>query len=154
MMASSENPIAASLNNPFVLQDAAVVEMVRDARETRGRDRFSCTFEEWQLLLKLASEFGWQPHDTTYELPPSSKVEDPARHNYEPGEPSDRKRVDAQDSNELARALSEAQGSPRLAAMVAESQNASVSTLISEFIEYAYGGAFMFARKDDSSAER
>jgi hypothetical protein len=129
---------------------AATVEMARDARETHGRDRFSCTLDEWRLLLSLAQESGWQPQGATYELPSHSKIDEPARRNYEPGDASDRKRVGAQDANALARALTDAKGSPRLTALVAESSvtTASLATLISEFIEYAYGGAFMFTRRD------
>jgi hypothetical protein len=121
-----------------------VVEMVRDARALGGRDRFSCTLDEWRSLLKLAQEFGWRPLGTTYELPSASKVEEAARRDYEPGEASDRKRIDADDSNALARALTDARSSERLAELTDE----SLRTLVSEFAQYAYGGAFMFVRSD------
>ena len=133
---------------------AAVVEMVRDARAAGGRDRFSCTLDEWRALLKLAQDFGWRPLGTTYEVPVRSKVEEPARRDYEPGEAEDRKHVGAEDSLALAAALLKARDSPALSnEMTAED---SLRTLISEFAQYAYGGAFMLSRAhfDRSEAHR
>lgn len=138
---------------------SAMVEMVRNAPETHGRDRFSCTVLEWRFLLDLATTFGWQPRGTTYELPPKSKVEEPARRDYEPGESSDRKRVDAGDAKALAHALANAQAAASFTEMVElrvrthelETTAAALRNLVKEFIEYAYGGAFMFAR---SATER
>jgi hypothetical protein len=126
----------------------AVVEMVRDARAARGRDRFSCTLDEWRALLKLAQDFGWQPLGTTYEVPMRSKIEEPARRDYEPGEAEDRKHVSAEDSVALAAALTEARASPALSKEMAAKD--SLRTLISEFTQYAYGGAFMLSRGADA----
>jgi hypothetical protein len=124
--------------------NATVVEMVRDAREARGRDRFSCTLDEWRALLKLAQDFGWQPRGTTYEVPATSKVEEPARRDYEPGEAEDRKHVAADDSIALAAALLKARDSPLLANDLKAED--ALRTLISEFAQYAFGGAFMLSR--------
>ena len=129
----------------------SVVEMVRDARALHGRDRFSCTLEEWRSVLKVAQTFGWQPRGTTYELSPRSKIDDPARRDYEPGEPADRKRVDDDDANALALALSQAREAPDLTSTKISREE--FRTLLSELAQYAFGGAFMFALSDGDSAD-
>jgi hypothetical protein len=138
-----------------------VVRLYRDAAETHGRDLFACSPTEWQFLLELGRTFGWQAHGATYQLPSNSKLAAAARRDYEPGAASDRKLVDAEDAIGWARALEEAQKSPHFGAMLEarlaslpndESTAQSIADSLDEFIQYAYGGAFTFAR-DESSNE-
>lgn len=135
-----------------------VVRLYRDAVETHGRDLFSCSVTRWQLLLQLGRTFGWQPEGATYELPSGSKLVAPARRDYEPGSPADRKLVSAQDAANWARALEQAQRSGHLGPIVdgqlgkAEGRDDTIAAAnhsIDEFIEYAYGGAFVFACEED-----
>jgi len=138
------------------------VRLYRDAAETHGRDLFACSPAEWQYLLELGRTFGWQAHGATYQLPSNSKLAAAARRDYEPGAASDRKLVDAEDAINWAQALEKGQKSPHFAAMI-EGRAASLSTgeetaqsiadSMDEFIQYAYGGAFTFAR-DGSSSEQ
>jgi hypothetical protein len=135
------------------------VRLYRDAAETHGRDLFACSSSEWQFLLELGRTFGWQAHGATYQLPSNSKLAAAARRDYEPGAPADRKLVDAEDAISWARALEQAQKSPHFAAMVearssslpGESTAQSIADALDEFIQYAYGGAFTFARDETSS---
>lgn len=133
------------------------VRLYRDAAEPHGRDLFACSVAQWHFLLELGRTFGWTPEGTTYELRPDSKIVSAARRDYEPGAPADRKLVDAEDARRLARALEDAMTSPHLPAMIEahsatllvnENTVASVIGSAAEFIQYAYGGAFMFSRDD------
>jgi hypothetical protein len=137
-----------------------VVRLYRDAAETHGRDLFACSPTEWQFLLELGRTFGWQPHGATYQLPSNSKLAAAARRDYEPGAAADRKLVDAEDAISWARALEEAQKSPHFAAMLearmaslsnSEGTAQSIADSLDEFIQYAFGGAFTFARDEGSS---
>jgi hypothetical protein len=135
-----------------------MVEMFRAAQEANGRDRFSCSSQEWQLLLSIGDAFGWKPRGTTYELPANSKLDQPARRDYEPGERSDKKRVGAEDARNWARALETARRSPQLATVIDSHAKGilpspaiglvALHTLMKEFGEYAYGGSFTFAHSD------
>ena len=135
-----------------------VVRLYRDAAETHGRDLFACSDSEWSFLLELGQAFGWRPQGTTYELPSGSKLAAAARRNYTPGAGTDRKLIAADDAIAWARGLEAAQHSPHFTAMIEarsqahEGSNArSIADSIAEFVEYAYGGAFTFARDDASS---
>ena len=97
---------------------SAIVEMFRDARAPKGRNRFSCPMPIWELLSELGRAFGWQPKGTTYVLPSKSTVEAPARRDYQPGGSQDHKRVEGEDAVGWARALEVAKGSPHAAAMI------------------------------------
>jgi hypothetical protein len=129
------------------------VELFRDAAESQGRDLFSCPAELWELLVELGETFGWRPLGTTYLVPPKSKVVTPARQNYQAGSAQDYKRVEAQDAIAWAGALDGAKRSPHFIAMVSArsaaigggSSEAALLSLIDEFIQYVYGGAFTFA---------
>lgn len=125
-----------------------IVEMVRDARARHGRDRFSCSLDEWHAVLSLAEEFGWHPQGVTYEVPAGSKMGAPALRDYEPGDASDRKLLDAADAIALGHALTRARDSPRLASLLAGTAEGPMRTLINELAQYAYGGSFLFARSD------
>jgi hypothetical protein len=134
------------------------VHMFRDSRARHGRNLFSCSSEDWQFLQHAGTAFGWQPRGTTYELAQGSKIVTPALHDYAPGEAADRKQVDRDDAVEWARALKSATRSPQFAAMVearAATQPAvsveSSTVLIDEFAEYAFGGAFSFAKAEETA---
>ena len=135
----------------------AKVQFFRDAAETNGRDLFECSLAQWHFFLELGRTFGWQSQGATYELRSDSKITAAARRDYEPGAPSDRKLVDVQDARNWARALEDALNSPHLPAMIeshamvespSEGAVKSVSDALAEFTQYAYGGAFAFARDD------
>lgn len=133
------------------------VELFRDAAESHGRDRFSCPGAVWDLLLELGETFGWRPLGTTYLVPPKSKVTTPARQNYQAGDPIDYKRVETEDAIAWASALEGSRHSSHFIAMVSARSAAvgaagsvdSLLSLIDEFIEYVYGGAFTFAAGAD-----
>lgn len=131
------------------------VRLYRDAAEQHGRDLFTCSLAQWHFMLELGRSFGWTAAGTTYELRADSKIVAAARRDYEPGDPSDRKLVDAQDAHRWAHALEEAMTSPRLPAMIeahagllSEGTVTAVIDSAAEFIQYAHGGAFMFSRHD------
>jgi hypothetical protein len=140
-----------------------MVEMVRDAAESGGRDRFSCTSAAWELLLESGEAFGWRPQGTTYVSRPGSTQLISAKHDYQPGGPTDQKQLTSEDAIAWAKALDEARRSPHFAAMLAKrsgrdpaaiddtpaEQTHGHSAACAEFIEYAYGGAFAFAASAD-----
>jgi hypothetical protein len=136
---------------------SGIVLMFRDSRELYGRDLYSCSDLDWRLLYRIGTTFGWQPRGTTYQLAQGSKIVTPALHDYEPGEPADRKQVDRDDAVEWARSLKAAKRSGHLAAILdahvtaqpadANASVASLNGLIDEFAEYAFGGAFSFAKE-------
>lgn len=129
------------------------VELFRDAKESQGRDRFSCPAGLWELLREVGETFGWQPQGTTYLVPPKLKITAPARQNYQAGSALDYKRVEAEDALGWARALDGAKLTPAFVAMVtarsatfgAPLTEVALLSLINEFIQYLYGGGFTFA---------
>lgn len=142
----------------------AMVQLARESTGPGGRDRYACSSATWDLLIEIGETFGWKPRGTTY-LPArgAHSADSDVRHNYQPGDDRDYKRVEADDAIEWAMALREARRSPHLAAMIgaradflslpaaatsddAKSANAPVAAVMEEFIEYAGGGAFSFAR--------
>jgi hypothetical protein len=139
----------------------AIVEMSRDAAEPSGRNRFSCSLVAWEFLRELGETFGWRPQGTTYTASPAAKIEAAARRNYEPGEALDQKRIEADDALAWASALEMARTSAHLPAILSaraaaksgvEASAETLSNVLEEFTEYAYGGAFVFAIRSDSSA--
>ena len=141
-------------------QMGQVVRLYRDAAEKHGRDLFACSVDTWTFLLELGHTFGWRSQGTTYELPSKSKIETAARRDYQPGAFADRKLITADDAINWARALELALDSPHLTAIIqARSKGASadgsdaqsISHSIAEFVQYAYGGAFTFAREESDS---
>jgi|SRR5882757_1684997 len=140
-----------------------IVNMVRDSTEAGGRDHFACSAEAWGLLLDLGKAFDWRQQGTTY-LPTNiaNMTVNAARHGYRPGDAKDYKRISAEDALAWARALTEARRSPQLEQIVSAlpaslALNALVSSdelpstkapfaiIMNEFIEYAFGGEFVFA---------
>lgn len=138
-----------------------VVQLCRDAEEIHGRDLFACSMIEWTFMQQVARTFGWQPHGTTFELPSDSNSQVAATRDYEPGAASDRKLVTADDALAWARTLEEARRSPHFQAMISaeltrrttdDPTAQSIADALDEFIQYAYGGAFTFARDDEADA--
>jgi hypothetical protein len=137
------------------------VQMFRETAAPKGRNRFSCSIPTWELLWELGQAFGWRPKGTTYVLPAKSKVEAPARRNYNPGPVEDHKQVEAEDAMAWAGALAVVKALPHAAAMIearaaalidsGESITELLPGVIDEFIEFAYGGAFEFAIWSDAS---
>jgi len=133
--------------------------MFRDAGVSGGRNRFSCSLPTWELLAQLGRTFGWHARGTTYVVPITSKATLPALRNYQPGGSQDTKWVEAEDALGWARALELAKTSQHLPAMIEARAAAlakdgklagdSLSGLLEEFIEFAYGGAFNFAIWDE-----
>lgn len=137
-----------------MLMSDPTVEMFRRQPGSSARDRFSCSERIWSALWELGQAFGWQPMGTTYVVPARRKVEVPARHNYEPGNALDQKRIEAEDAAAWARALTLAKESPHAAAMIeaqfpgaglAEPSGELFASVLDEFVEFAHGGAFEFA---------
>jgi hypothetical protein len=137
----------------MVLRTASVT-LVRSAAEPGGRDVFSFTQREWELLVQLGQLFGWPARGATYIRHQGLPAEDDVRHGYKAGESEDPKRVDSKDALSWAAALDRARGSERIDALIqkteAGQQNAINSVLfaaiLDDFIEYAYGGEFSFSK--------
>ena len=137
-----------------------MIEMVRDAAERGGRDRYACSLTAWNLCRQLGETFGWQPQGTTYIPAAGSKQVQLARHDYTPGVAEDSKRVESEDALAWARALEKARSSSHLHVLIsqtiadssagaapeadAEQTRARFEAMLDEFIEYAYSGAFSF----------
>jgi hypothetical protein len=140
-----------------------VVSMIRKSVEPGGRDRFECSDEAWELLLNSGKAFGWKPWGTSYTSIDSETLSTTQTlHDYRPGDSRDRKYIGSDDAHAWAAALKNARGSPHFSAMVDARSDLSVhrvvggdgegyldaatASFIDEFIEYAFGGAFSFAR--------
>jgi hypothetical protein len=145
------------------MPDTTVI-LFRASRAEGGRDLFSCSSVDWRLLHELAITFGWKPLGTTYPLPAGSKITALARHDYQPGAPRDIKYVEQGDAVQWARSLESAKQYGHLKAIL-ESQSGSntgepqyepnaLATLIDEFAQYAYGGAFSFSLAEMSTNSR
>lgn len=141
----------------------AIVEMFREAAAPGGRNLFSCAPPTWELLWEIGRAFGWRPSGTTYVMPAKSAVEVPAPRDYQPSGSQDHKRVEEEDAVAWAGALEVAKASPHLAAMIEARSGAlldggkdgseSLSGVLDEFIEFAYGGAFEFSIRSPAHVE-
>jgi len=132
-----------------------IVDMVRGTPVSTTHDRFSCSVTSWDFLQELGQTFGWRPQGTTYIVPAKLRIEFPARHDYQPGDVLDYKRLDPEDALAWAHALETAQLSPQFSSMITmrwtrrapscEPQTQTLHRVVYEFTEYAYGGEFAFA---------
>jgi hypothetical protein len=137
----------------MVLRTASVT-LVRNATEPGGRNVFSCTQREWELLVQLGQAFGWPARGATYVRHKGSSADDDVRHGYKAGESEDPKRVDSDDALSWAAALHRARASEPIDALIEKTEagqlNAINSVLfaaiLDDFIEYAYGGEFSFSK--------
>lgn len=131
------------------------------SRKTGAPNRFSCPLPTWEMLHELGRAFGWHPQGATYVIPAKSAVESPARRNYEPCDSEDQKQVGDADAMAWAGALEKAKVSPHVTAMLEKRSLAFATSgkadgellpsVIDEFIEFAYGGAFKFAIRHEGT---
>jgi hypothetical protein len=132
------------------------VLLTRAAGEPGGRNVFSCSHREWAMLVHLARAADWGALGTTYIRPGAPPIEEAARHSYEPGESRDPKCVDAQDAVGWAAALDRVRRLGSLDNLIESASSElglSLDTsrvhfagVLNDFIEYAFGGQFSFAR--------
>lgn len=130
----------------------STVEMFRESAEPKGRDRFSCSLLVWDFLQEIGTEFGWSPQGSAYVAVPGAKHAAPAGRDYQPGDVRDLKQVSEEDARAWANALEAALLSPRLPEILTRRAPTAfpregLVSLMREFTEYCYGGAFVFAMK-------
>lgn len=122
-------------------------------------DQFTCTLPDWNFIRDLGKTFGWHPAGTTYLPQQGARARhNPTKHDYQPGDSRDSKRVEADDSARWAAALEAAQRSPFISGMLRthvrlldQNHADAEHTLRSElqtFIQFARRGAFTVALKD------
>jgi hypothetical protein len=115
--------------------------------------RFVCPVSTWEFLRDLGQTFGWHPRGATYVTSSRQRSLPPAtiRHNYQPGGTQDCKQIEAEDAIEWASALGLAKRSSHFSGMIRahaallRSTEAPLLDLVDEFIDFAHGGAFVFA---------
>jgi hypothetical protein len=120
-----------------------------------GQIEFTCNLPDWNFIRDLGQTFGWHPAGTTY-LPQQGQRarSNPIKHDYQPGESEDSKRVEADDSAQWAAALDAARRSPFIDGMLRQHAQLHVGTECSlhsqlqTFIEFARRGAFTIALRD------
>jgi hypothetical protein len=131
------------------------ITLVRDAAEPGGRNVFSCTRQEWELLVELGQAFGWLARGAAYIRQNTSSADDDVRHGYEAGDIRDPKRVESGDALSWAAALDRARRSDRIEGLIGQTaaakeqgpiDEAHFAAILDDFIEYAYGGEFSFSR--------
>jgi hypothetical protein len=126
-----------------------IVEMTRDAGDPGERHRYSCSLEQWTLMLELGKEFGWRAHGATYlRRPASLRGSASMRHNYIPGDSRDAKCVDGKDAAAFAASLERAHRSPHFGALTRQTAQVvptSFEEMLGGFIAYATAGEFSFA---------
>ena len=136
-------------------ETAVIVTLSRDP----GDDQFTCTLSDWNFMRDLGHTFGWHPAGTTY-LPQRGQQarHNPIKHDYQPGDSRDRKRVETDDSTQWAAALDGGRRSPFIFGMLrsrVQRQDAgdagteqSLHLLLQNFIAFARRGAFTIALSD------
>lgn len=143
------------IQQPATRQSGAFVEL----SGANGNDQFTCTLADWNFIRDLGLTFGWHPAGTTY-LPQQGQRarHNPIKHDYEPGDGRDRKRVEADDSARWAAALEAAQRSSFISGMLRKhaelqggnrtSAELSLLTQLQSFVQLARRGAFTIALSD------
>lgn len=132
-----------------------VVELTR----AKGDEQFTCTLSDWNFLFDLGQTFGWHPAGTTYLPQQGDRARrNPIKHDYQPGDSQDSKRVEADDSAQWASALGAALRSPFLTGMLRthvtmlESTHAdaehSLHSQLQTFVQFLRRGPFTIALKD------
>jgi hypothetical protein len=115
--------------------------------------RFACPVNTWEFLGDLGQTFGWHPRGATYVTSSRQKTQPPTniRHNYQPGGTQDCKQIEAPDAIEWASALGLAKRSAHFSGMIrahaalVRSAEEPLLEMVDEFIDFARGGAFVFA---------
>ncbi|MBM0103114.1 hypothetical protein JM946_00070 [Steroidobacter sp. S1-65] len=142
-------------NEPATRPSVRVVQLTAAS----GDDEFTCTLADWNFIRDLGLTFGWHPTGTTY-LPQQGQRarHNPIKHDYQPGDSQDRKRVEAADSARWAAALEEAKRSPFISGMLRKhiqqreesrpDAEPSLHSQVQRFIEFARRGAFTIALSD------
>ena len=135
-----------------IRQSGPIVELSR----TSGDEQFICSLQDWNFLRDLGLTFGWHPTGTTY-LPQQGQRarHNPIKHDYQPGDSQDSKRVEADDAARWAAALDGARRSPFIAGMLrTHAQLQGVNHTVAEhslhaelqsYIEFARRGSFTIA---------
>ena len=135
-------------------QTGPVVELSRGS----GEGEFTCSLPDWNFIRELGRTFGWRPAGTIY-LPQQGERarHDPIKHDYQPGDSQDSKRVDAGDSAQWAAALHRARRSPFITGMLrthaqlhGADQAVTELTLhaqLQSFIEFARRGPFTISMR-------
>lgn len=126
----------------------------------RAPRQFVCAASTWEFLRELGQTFGWHPRGTTYVTStiPRTSPTAPIRHNYQPGGPQDCKRIEAEDAIEWAGSLRAAKHSAHFIGMIRahagldDSAQEPLLSIVDEFIQFAYEGAFVFALDEESSS--
>lgn len=154
MTATRSRPRA---NQHQARQSGVVVVLSRE----RGDELFTCPLPDWNFIHELGRTFGWHPAGTTYLPQHGQQARDnPIKHDYQPGDSQDRKRVEADDSALWVTALDGARRSPFISGMLrnrvklqganATGTEQSLDLLLRNFIEFARRGAFTIALSDGS----
>lgn len=136
-------------------QSGPVVELSR----TSGDDQFICSLADWNFIRDLGRTFGWHAAGTTYLPQQGERARiNPIKHDYQPGDSRDSKRVEADDAAQWAAALDGARRSPFLAGMLrTHTQRQGVNQTLAEhslnaqlqsFSEFSRRGAFTIALRD------
>lgn len=118
--------------------------------------QFTCTLTDWNFMRDLGLTFGWHPAGTTYLLQQGQRARhNPIKHDYQPGDSQDRKRVEADDSARWAAALDGAKRSPFITGMLRKhapsrhgnspNTESSLYSQLQNFIDFARRGAFTIA---------
>jgi len=124
-----------------------------------GEDQFTCILTDWNFIRDLGLTFGWHPAGTTYLPQQGHRAgRNPIKHDYQPGDSQDRKRVEADDSAHWAAAIDAAKRSPFISGMLRKhvqqqdenrlSSEPSLHSQLQNFIEFARRGAFTIALSD------
>lgn len=139
-------------NRPAPRPSGPVVELFGSG----GDDLLTCSLTDWNFIRDLGLTFGWHPAGTTY-LPQQGQRarHNPIKHDYQPGDSQDRKRVEADDSAHWVAALEAAKQSPFISGMLRKhlqlqeasrmSAERSLQSQLQSFIEFARRGAFTIA---------
>lgn len=131
-------------------------DLVLELSREPSADQFTCSLPDWNFMRDLGQTFGWHPVGTTY-LPQQGQRarHNPIKHDYQPGDSQDRKRVEAADSAQWAEALEIARRSPFISGMLrthvqlqgasAANTEQSLQLQVRNFISFARRGAFTIA---------
>jgi hypothetical protein len=141
------------------LQETRLSGPVVELSRTSADGEFTCSLPDWNFLRDLGRTFGWRHAGTTY-LPQQGQRarHNPIKHDYQPGDSQDSKRVEADDAARWAAALDLARRSPFIAGMLRKhaqlhSGNDTVTehalqAQLQRFTEFARRGSFTIALRD------
>jgi hypothetical protein len=139
-------------NEQETRQSGQVVELSR----TSGDEQFICSLADWNFICNLGRTFGWHATGATYLPQHGERARlNPIKHDYQPGDSQDSKRVEAEDAARWAAALDRARRSPFIAGMLRThaqlrgpnqaSADRALHARLQSFSEFARRGAFTIA---------